>query len=181
MSKGKSKLGDFWGEIVSDLKTPFGLLVAVFFVLVLITLALSVFLAVEVSSLRTHTTEALGEVEGAIQEFSQTLELSKPGNIDLSISGAQPLNPDFLVVDIGAQPKEGGVMVSGGVINSSALDHYQVHFKVVFDDGREADFVIGALRSGHSSKFEVMVPPAGNKSVPDMAKIKYIGSEVSYH
>lgn len=181
MSKGKSKLGDFWGEIVSDLKTPFGLLVAVFFVLVLITLALAVFLAVEVSSLRTHTSGALAEAEGAIEEFSETLDLSRPGNINLSISDVQPLNPDFLVVDIGAQPKEGGVRVSGSVINSSALDHHQVHFKVVFDDGREADFVIGTLKSGHSSKFDVVVPPAEDKSIPERAKIKYMGSEISYY
>lgn len=177
MSKDSSKSGNFWGEVVSDLKTPFGLLVAVFFVLVLAALVLSIFLAVEVSSLSTHTNEVDTKIEG----LSQELDLSKPGNIDLSVYGAQPLNPDFLVVDIGAQPKEGGVMVSGSVVNSSALDHHQARFRVVFDDGREADFVIPTLKSGHSSKFEVIVPPAGNETIPEKAKIKYIGSEVSYY
>ena len=101
--------------------------------------------------------------------------------MSLKDANVQPIGLGFLVVDLACVTKDGGVYVKGNVINTTAIDHYNAHFRLEFEEGRSAEFTVSSLRSGHSGGLEVIIPPPGDSTIPERGRILYLGSEVTYN
>jgi hypothetical protein len=157
-------------------KNPPGWLLSLSLLIILLLVAGSVVLATKLCSL----TKAVHNTTEAVGILAEEQELSSPGWVDLTFPDVQPMGLGFLVVDLAAESTDGGILVTGSIINTTTLNHYNVLFTIIFDETRSADFTTGTLKSGGSSSFEVIVPPAGDTSIPARAKILFRGSEVTY-
>jgi hypothetical protein len=143
----------------------------------LLNLAAVIALVAQVHRLSAELAETRAEGKALAEEVARL----KPGWADSSFADVQPIGLGFYLVDFKAAPVDGGVKVTGSIINGTSLDFHEAHFKVVFDDDRSAEFSITTLLTGHSASFEAIVPPATDTSVPERIGIVFAGAEVSYY
>ena len=167
------RISPYFSRVFSD--TIGKILLAVTIVAV-VNLGVTIFLTVEVFCLRSQL-KAADARTAALTEEMASLRL---GWVDSSFTDVQPIGLGFSLVDLKTQPVDGGVKVSGSIINGTTLDYYETHFKVFFDENRSAEFSIPTLLAGYAAPFEVIVPPPTERFVPEKIKILFAGSQVSY-
>ncbi len=168
-------------RIVGSVKTFFGdreaLFPAILSVVLLVTLAVALFSAVQVLSLR----DRIRSMENSITALSEKTANLQPGWADSSFPDVQPLGLGFSLVDFKAEPVDAGVRVTGAIINGSSLDHTDALFTIILTEKRQAKLTIPSLKAGHSAPFEAVIGPATDRSVPKRIRILFAGSTVSYY
>lgn len=174
-----SSLGTL-GGIKQAIRRPINIVITILIFVGVLNLIGVIALMIEVDSLRKKTVEALGEADIVMEGLKNNQEYARPGWIDTSFIDVQPIGLGFLIVDFDTESVDGGVRVTGNIINSTTLNYYNARFDIIFDEHRSAEFVVGTLLMGRDAPFDVVVPPAGNDFVPDKVKIKFMGAEVSY-
>lgn len=107
------------------------------------------------------------------------LELTgKRGYIDLTTSSLQDIGDGFFTSIESVNPHLTGVKVSGTMINSSSLDHFQAKFKITIGDQMQ-EFTIDEIPSSYSIKFKVYIPNVP-KDKTSYGKIEYDESSIRY-
>jgi len=167
-----------WLEIP---KTRTGMVVTILSVVTLLLVAGMIVLALTVSNLRGDTAEAMLETEAALAAVVDAQEQAQPGWVTSGFADVQPLGWGFLLVDLATEETEEGTTVTGSVINSTALNHYNATFRIVLTDEYTGEFILDTLESGSSDSFEVTIPDTGELPIPDELRIIYLGSEVAYY
>jgi len=174
---GNSRLKT-WLEIP---RTPLGLIVTILAGVTLLLVVGMILLTLNISNLQRDTAEAMLETETVLTALMEGQEQAKPGWVESDFVDVQPLGWGFLLVDLTTEEIEEGTMVTGSVINSTALNHYNATFRIALTDEYTEEFVLDTLESGASDSFEVTIPDTGELSIPDEVRIIYLGSEVGYY
>ena len=84
----------------------------------------------------------------------------------------------FLVTDLSAHPAAEGIEVRGRMVNTTAVVHSGLAFKISLGDA-SATLTVPKISPGNSTGFRVTLPGAA----PDRlggAKIEYLGSTVAF-
>jgi hypothetical protein len=165
------------GSVKTFLDDREAMIPAILSVVMLITLVVAVFSAVQVLSLR----DRIRSMENSITALTEKTTSLQPGWVDSSFHDVQPLGLGFSLVDFTAEPVDTGVRVTGAIINGSSLDHSDAVFTVFLTEKRQAKLTIASLKAGHSAPFEVVIGPATDRSVPKKIRILFAGSTVSYY
>jgi hypothetical protein len=84
----------------------------------------------------------------------------------------------FLVADLSARPAAGGVEVRGRMVNTSAVVHNGLGFKITLGPA-SATLTIPKISPGNSTGFRVTVPGAATDTIAD-AQVEYLGSTVAF-
>jgi hypothetical protein len=119
----------------------------------------------QISELRQKVTEvgpSLETFKGSVRDMGRDLAALVMEQVDLSKSGWQPIGRGFFVIDAGAERQPDGLKVHGKVINTSALTHESLLFRVKVGAG-SAPFTLVKAAPGVALPFEVVVSnvPAG--------------------
>ena len=175
---GKRSRLTAWRDIP---RTPLGLIVTILAGVTLLLVAGMILVILILSGLRRDTSEAMLETEAALATLTEAQEQARPGWVRSDFPDVQPLGWGFLLVDLAMEETEGGTTVTGSVINSTALDHYDATFRILLTDAYTGEFVLDTLESGASDSFEVTIPDTGGVSIPDEVRVIYLGSEVGYY
>ncbi len=99
-----------------------------------------------------------------------------PGRTDLP--ELREVGHGFLVADLSAQPAAGGVEVRGRMVNTTAVVHNALAFKVVLGNA-SATLTIPKISPGNSTGFRVTLPGATTGPGAD-ARLEYLGSTVAF-
>ncbi len=142
---------------------PLRIFISIISIIVLLNFIITIFLVVEITSLRTKTIEALKNADTVMEALTIKQILSEPGWIDTTSKGVQHMGFGFLVVGIKAKIDETDVLVSGRIINASSVDHLNARFALVFGRGVGVDFTIDSLKSGFSAPFAVRIITEANE------------------
>lgn len=84
----------------------------------------------------------------------------------------------FLVADLSAHPVAEGVEVRGRMVNTTAVVHNGLAFKVSLG-GASATLTVPKISPGNSTGFRVALPAAAADRLGD-AKVEYLGSTVAF-
>ena len=84
----------------------------------------------------------------------------------------------FLVADLSAHPAADGVEVRGRMVNTTAVVHSGLAFKISLG-GASATLTVPKISPGNSTGFRVTLPGASADRAGS-AKIEYLGSTVAY-
>jgi hypothetical protein len=84
----------------------------------------------------------------------------------------------FLVADLSAQPMAGGVELRGRMVNTTAVVHNGLAFKISLG-GASATLTVPKVSPGNSTGFRVALPGAAADRLAD-AKVEYLGSTVAF-
>jgi hypothetical protein len=100
--------------------------------------------------------------KGSVRDMGRDLAALVMDEIDLNKTGWQPIGRGFFVIDIGSERTTDGLQVRGKVINTSALTHESLLFRVRVG-AASAPFTLSKAAPGVALPFEVVVsdvPPA---------------------
>ena len=151
--------------------------ISIITIIVLLNFIITIFLVIEITSLRTKTIEALKNADTVMEALTIKQILSEPGWIDPTLKGAQHMGFGFLVVGIKAKIDETDVLVSGRIINASSVDHLNARFTIVIGRGVDVDFTIDSLKSGFSAPFAVRIIADANETANETDDIE-VGENV---
>jgi len=175
---GDSSRMTTWRDIP---KTPLGLIVTILAIVTLLLVAGMIVLTLNVSNLREDVADAALETETALAALAEAQEQAQPGWVESDFVDVQPLGWGFLLVDLATEQTEDGTTVTGSIINSTALNHYDATFRILLTDEYAGEFVLDTLKSGSSDSFEMTIADTGELTIPDEVRVIYIGSEVGYY
>jgi hypothetical protein len=95
------------------------------------------------------------------------------------IAELRDIGHGFLVSNLTVAPvSEGVVAVRGRVVNTSAVAHAGLAFRVRMGDAA-GDFTIYRISPGNSTGFSVELPGAGS-GTPEQVSVEYVGSTVAF-
>lgn len=123
----------------------------------------------ELGELRQKVADVGPSVEkfkGSVRDMGRDLAALVMDEVDLTKSGWQPIGRGFFVIDVGADRQPDGLKIHGKVINTSALTHESLLFRVKVGTGA-APFTLPKAAPGVALPFEVVV-----SDVPPGAPLK---------
>lgn len=150
-------------------------------IVVLLNLILTVFLVMEVTSLRVKTIEAFKNADGVMEALALKQILSEPGWIDPTSGEVQYIGFGLFVSDVRTAVSDGEIVMSGVIVNGTSVDHFDAQFTLFLEKGVQADFKIAAIRSGHSAPFAVKIKAGAGVEIsepPKLARLIYRGSVI---
>jgi hypothetical protein len=153
---------------------PLKIFISIISIIVLLNFIITIFLVIEITSLRTKTIEALKNADTVMEALTIKQILSEPGWIDLAATGVQHMGFGFLITGIKAKIDKTDIVVSGRIINASSVDHLNARFTLVVGRGVDVDFTIDSLRSGFSAPFAVRITADVNESANDTEDVKIV-------
>jgi len=82
---------------------------------------------------------------------------SQKGSVDLTIPAIQDIGDGFMAAHLSVEQHLTGVKVKGRIINSTALDHENIKFRIALAEETK-EFIINRISSGNSTGFAVYIP-----------------------
>ncbi|MBN1572744.1 MAG: hypothetical protein JW984_06040 [Deltaproteobacteria bacterium] len=158
------------------------LFAAIVSAIVLFNFIITIFLVMEVTSLRKKTAEALKNADDVMEALALKQILSEPGWIDPTSKDVQYIGFGLFVNNIKTVASDGGLLVSGIIVNGTSVDHYDARFTLLVEKGMEANFKIDSIRSGSGAPFAVTIKrgeETENPAAPKMARLIYRGSIIN--
>jgi hypothetical protein len=155
--------------------------VAIVSTVVLINLVLTVFLVMEVTSLRKKTVEAFNNADDVMEALALKQILSEPGWIDPTSGEVQYIGFGLFAADMRTTVSDGEIVMSGKIVNGTSVDIYDARFTLFLEKGVKADFTIASIRSGMSAPFAVTIEAGAEAEIsepPKMARLIYRGSVI---
>lgn len=98
--------------------------------------------------------------------------------VNLTNPAIQDIGHGLMVVKLLAVDRDGGLGISGRVINAASLRHTRLRFRVSVA-GRSEEFGIVMISPGNSTGFAVTIPGVSTADAR-VAMIEYLGSTLSY-
>ncbi len=148
--------------------------ISIISIIILLNFIITIFLVIEITSLRTKTIEALKNADTVMEALTIKQILSEPGWIDPATIGVQHIGFGFLVTGINAKVEETGIMVSGKIVNVSSVDHFNARFTLVVGRGMNVDFTIDSLKSGFSAPFAVKIIADVDEVADDAEEVEIV-------
>ncbi len=148
--------------------------ISIISIIVLLNFIITIFLVIEITTLRTKTIEALKNADTVMEALTIKQILSEPGWIYPANKGVQHMGFGFLVTGINAKIDETDVVVSGRIINASSVDHLNARFTLLVGQNKAVDFTIGSLKSGFSAPFAVRIIGDANESANDTGDVEIV-------
>jgi hypothetical protein len=93
----------------------------------------------------------------AVRDVGRSLSATVFQEVDLGISGWQPISGGFYVIDLSATPAGQGLRISGKVINPTSVTHESAQFSIHVGEHR-ATFALPHMPPGVAQSFDVTLP-----------------------
>ncbi|GEM_PF-1774068 len=161
---------------------PKRLFIVIVSTIVLFNFIITIFLVMEVTSLRKKTVEALKNAENVMEALTLKQILSEPGWIDPTSRDVQYIGFGLFVTNTRTEVSNGKFLVSGVIVNGTSVDHYDARFTLFIEKGTNADFKVASIRSGSGAPFVVAIKAVGdseNREAPKRARLIYRGSIIN--
>jgi len=171
-AKKRKKGGEVKGPLSGIEPGPSKIFISIISIIVLLNFIITIFLVIEITSLRTKTIEALKNADDVMEALTIKQILLEPGWIDPAAIGVQHMGFGFLVTGIKTKVDETGIVVSGRIINASSVDHFNARFTLFAGWGVDADFTIVSLKSGFSAPFKVKIITEANETANEIDDIE---------
>lgn len=113
----------------------------------------------QIAELKSKVDDVAPSVEkfkGSVRDMGRDLAALVMDEVDLNKNGWQPIGRGFFVIDIGSERTADGLQIRGKVINTSALTHESLLFRVRVGTA-SAPFTLSKAAPGVALPFEVVV------------------------